>query len=423
MVNIFAYRPTIVIARKDTSFTDCGVSVANTLRIVKIGEPFLSYYPARDVNGITGFEKDAAYFYFASQNIDLEGIADNQIPADLQITPGTNVFSNRAFAGIALQTVDFASVGFDASNLLYIYKVGDPYISYAPLNDINALSGFEMGEAYYGYALADMDLSDYLIPPIVVSSDVEQSSPGNDLYFGTNDTGDKGWYPTRVRFYADEASLPVTGEENIIYVAKAENTSSYWDGAAYQPIGGGGGGGSTPTLLQVLMAGNIGKGRIDLTTGSGFSSTGDVGYLALGNASAGPPEYHIKVVPWGDLFLGASGGATGGVIVSPDGSLTLNSGVSYRTDSKTANYTATAADYTILTDATAGAITISLPDASSLSGKTYIIKKTDSSANAVTIDPNGSQTIDGAATYTLAAQYKYVTVQAYGGNWLIIGNN
>jgi hypothetical protein len=42
-----------------------------------------------------------------------------------------------------------------------------------------------------------------------------------------------------VRFFDNEASLPATGEENIIYVAKAENTSSYWDGATYQQIGGG----------------------------------------------------------------------------------------------------------------------------------------------------------------------------------------
>jgi hypothetical protein len=239
MVNIFAYRPTIVIARKDTSFTDCGVSVANTLRIVKIGEPFLSYYPARDVNGITGFERDQAYFYFASQNIDLEGIADNQIPADLQITPGTNVFASRAFAGIALQTVDFSTVGFDASNLLYIYKVGDPYQSYAPLNDINALSGFEMGEAYYGYALADMDLSAYLIPPIVVTTDVDQPVEPYH-YYGTEATTDKSYYKVPVRFFDNVAAFPVRGEENIAYIAKApDNASYYWDGAAYQQIGGG----------------------------------------------------------------------------------------------------------------------------------------------------------------------------------------
>jgi hypothetical protein len=230
-------------------------------------------------------------------------------------------------------------------------------------------------------------------------------------------------YDSATQKWKDQAAArfnltaPVLDSSIVIY----DSVNREWVNAPYPT--GTGGSGSTPTLLQVLTAGNIGKGRIDLTTGSGFSSTGDVGYLALGNASSGPPEYHIKVVPWGDLYLGASGGSTGGIIVSPDGSLTLNSGVSYHTDSKTANYTATATDYTILTDATAGAITISLPDASSLSGKTYIIKKTDSSSNAVTIDPNGSQTIDGVTTYTLSTQYKYVTVQAYGGSWLIIGNN
>jgi len=238
MINIFAYRPTIVIARENIAFEDCGVSANNTLRIVKIGDPFLSYNPSEQVNAIAGFEKDEAYFYFASQNIDLSGIADNQIPDDLQTTPGTNVFANKAFAGIALQTIDFATVGFDSSNLLFIYKIGDPYKSYFPTSDVNAIDGFEIGEPYYGYALDDMDLSAYLIPPIVVTTDIEQDV---DVYkyYGTESTPDRGYYNIPVRFFDDEASLPATGFENIIYVAKAEGTSWYWDGVAYVQIGGG----------------------------------------------------------------------------------------------------------------------------------------------------------------------------------------
>lgn len=90
---------------------------------------------------------------------------------------------------------------------------------------------------------------------------------------------------------------------------------------------------------------------------------------------------------------------------------------------KTAAYTADAEDYTITCDATSAAFTVTLPAASGITGRIYVIKKTDASANAVTVDANASETIDGATTYSLAAQWKYVTIQSNGTNWVIIGNN
>lgn len=87
---------------------------------------------------------------------------------------------------------------------------------------------------------------------------------------------------------------------------------------------------------------------------------------------------------------------------------------------KTANYTATQDDRVILCDATSGAITITLPAASGLADKMFYIKKTDSSANAVTIDGNASETIDGATTKTLAAQYDSALIVCNGSNWFIL---
>jgi len=82
---------------------------------------------------------------------------------------------------------------------------------------------------------------------------------------------------------------------------------------------------------------------------------------------------------------------------------------------KTGAYTATDDDIVILVDATAGAITITLPAASGRSGQVYIIKKIDSSANTVTVDANASETIDGALTYSLASQYDVVRIVCDGG--------
>lgn len=70
-------------------------------------------------------------------------------------------------------------------------------------------------------------------------------------------------------------------------------------------------------------------------------------------------------------------------------------------------------------NAVGGAMTINLPAAIG-KGRLVTIKKIDSSANAVTIDGNSSETIDGATTYSLAAQYDVVQmIDAATGVWEI----
>jgi hypothetical protein len=88
--------------------------------------------------------------------------------------------------------------------------------------------------------------------------------------------------------------------------------------------------------------------------------------------------------------------------------------------SKTAAYTATSAEDVILCSASGGAWTLTLPAAALHSGRHYAIKKTDSSTNAITIDGNGSETIDGALTVALSMQYEALTLVSDGSNWSII---
>ena len=82
-------------------------------------------------------------------------------------------------------------------------------------------------------------------------------------------------------------------------------------------------------------------------------------------------------------------------------------------------YTALTTSSIIFANATDGAITVNLPTAVGISGRRYIIKKTDSSANAVTVDGNGSQTIDGSTTKILLNQYDCIEIYSDGANWQI----
>lgn len=86
---------------------------------------------------------------------------------------------------------------------------------------------------------------------------------------------------------------------------------------------------------------------------------------------------------------------------------------------KTANYTATATDYFIFCDASSGNITITLPTAVGIGGKVYQIKKTDASANTVTIDGAGSETLDGATTIVISVQYVNYSVVSNNVNWWV----
>lgn len=73
--------------------------------------------------------------------------------------------------------------------------------------------------------------------------------------------------------------------------------------------------------------------------------------------------------------------------------------------SKTADYTLTNADSVIYVSASGGNVILTLPQQSSVSSSTfikeYIIVRTDTSSNTVTIDPYSTETINGAATFAI----------------------
>jgi hypothetical protein len=79
---------------------------------------------------------------------------------------------------------------------------------------------------------------------------------------------------------------------------------------------------------------------------------------------------------------------------------------------KTANYTLTALDEVVCADATSGTFTLTIPAASSVSGKVFLIKKTDASLNAISI----SATVDGRVV-TLASPAQVLHIRSDGTNW------
>ena len=89
---------------------------------------------------------------------------------------------------------------------------------------------------------------------------------------------------------------------------------------------------------------------------------------------------------------------------------------------KTANATLLSTETVVLADATAGAITLTLPSAAATTPKqVYFIKKIDAALNnLVTIDGNGAETIDGLANVQLAQRGESIILQSDGANWRIL---
>ena len=92
------------------------------------------------------------------------------------------------------------------------------------------------------------------------------------------------------------------------------------------------------------------------------------------------------------------------------------------TISRSANYAVTSNDRnaSVLVDASGGDRTVTLPNlGNGDDGFTVQIMKTDESANAVTLDGNGNDTINGEPTQDLTAQYQAVTLEWDGSDWFM----
>ena len=82
---------------------------------------------------------------------------------------------------------------------------------------------------------------------------------------------------------------------------------------------------------------------------------------------------------------------------------------------KTANYTATPDDDVVLCDTDGGAFTVEIEAASTFEHP-ITIKNTGSSSNDVTVDPDGSETVDGSTTVAIADGLAQ-TLHTDGSNW------
>ena len=84
------------------------------------------------------------------------------------------------------------------------------------------------------------------------------------------------------------------------------------------------------------------------------------------------------------------------------------------------DYTVLTTDGTIRTNASASSMSVYLPEASTVLGRIFDIKKVDSTLNTVNIIPSGSQLIDDYNYLTLSIPKSSFTIQSYGTGYDIL---
>lgn len=101
--------------------------------------------------------------------------------------------------------------------------------------------------------------------------------------------------------------------------------------------------------------------------------------------------------------------------------ITRSAALAYSVTSQTAatlSPTSNAGNAVILCDCTNNSITVTLPTAVGAVAR-FTIKKTDNTANTLTIATTSAQTIDGASTQVIGAQYTSIDLISNSSNWSI----
>jgi hypothetical protein len=296
-------RPQLAIARQTVSFASLGLNDPTLTRIIyEVGNPYLSYVPTDEFNPISGITEGKSYLLYLNAFFDGSPALANAVLTNLIPQTTTNVFADERVVFLCTSSVSFATAGITTSNTRLITLVSEGYFtSYDPNDSINGIDGFVEGELYDIDPITDIDLHLYGVTKIRYSDEVlyldsledvviTNSLPDATLPLAEDETLVRNpitgiWEnePVRVKFVDDEASRPATGIENIVYVAKAEKTSWYWDGSAYQQIGGGTGG--TPTLEQVVNAGQTATKAIKISS-SGYIGSSNFAGIELSNTIA-----------------------------------------------------------------------------------------------------------------------------------------
>ena len=166
---------------------------------------------------------------------------------------------------------------------------------------------------------------------------------------------------------------------------------------------------ATGAVHRLSIANVISSG---ITANNGLTKTGT--NIALGGALTASTTItqatNDFIITGGNVGIGAAG--------SPNSTFQLTGSMSVSYRKVIANTTLASTDYVVLANATAGAFTLTLPTASTCTGRIYVIGKSDESTNTVTFSP--ALTLTETTTVPSLSFAKKYRVVSDGSNWVIL---
>jgi len=153
-----------------------------------------------------------------------------------------------------------------------------------------------------------------------------------------------------------------------------------------------------------LAPGSITDNGTTVSVGSNFSVT-----VASGNTTT-----NGNLTVNGNTTLGNANSDA----LTINATSTFAAAVNFPVTTVTGNTTLDNSHFLVLVNATFVDVTIILPDATTCTGRMYVIMRIDNSLNDVIISPSGGQTINGVASIVFATQWRKYTVMSDGSNWV-----
>jgi hypothetical protein len=170
--------------------------------------------------------------------------------------------------------------------------------------------------------------------------------------------------------------------------------------------------GTFSNTLGLQISGNIGIGTF-LAPAGGSNNLETTGNVGIGTYYVGGAGEGALSVMNGNVGIGTW---------LPSSSLSIQGSIAVHVVATSlASYPASSSDQVILANASGNSVTITLPQAATVPYREYVIKKTDTSTNAVIIQGyNGTENIDGQSTVSTNIQYQSYTIVCDGSQWYII---
>lgn len=203
--------------------------------------------------------------------------------------------------------------------------------------------------------------------------------------------------------------------------------------------GTGTGGTQQPERMRIDASGNVAIGQTSVTSGYKFEASGAGRFSGtvtawstgidtrlwsiantagvIGTVTNSPFLIYtnntekVRIDATGNVGIGTN---------APTSTLQVIGSIGKALNTVTSSTTLNTTQHTILVNNSAN-VTITLPAASTCSGREYVIKKISNNAFTVSIDPNGSENIEGSSTPQVISTYlNSFTIQCDGTSWWIL---